>query len=125
MPTDYKYDRLPTTDEAAEKRRVPVRQEPTSDVRELHRRLAQDPRFNPPTPSPWKRLALIVFLFILLWAGLKLRLNALDYGAEEAKVVHATRYSKDYKFRPAASPVITEQLKDGRVRLRGAQPTIR
>lgn len=35
------------------------------------------------------------------------------------------RYSKDYKFRPAASPVITEQLKDGRVRLRGAQPTVR
>lgn len=33
------------------------------------------------------------------------------------------RYSKDYKFRPAASPIITETLKDGRVRLRGALPT--
>ena len=32
------------------------------------------------------------------------------------------RYSKDYKFRPAASPVITEYLKDGRMRLRGALP---
>ena len=32
------------------------------------------------------------------------------------------RYSKDYKFRPAASPVITETLKDGRTRLRGALP---
>jgi hypothetical protein len=32
------------------------------------------------------------------------------------------RYSKDYKFRPAASPVITEILKDGRMRLRGALP---
>ena len=31
------------------------------------------------------------------------------------------RYSKEYKFRPAASPIITERLKDGRVRLRGAQ----
>lgn len=30
------------------------------------------------------------------------------------------RYSKDYKFRPAASPVVTERLKDGRIRLRGA-----
>lgn len=30
------------------------------------------------------------------------------------------RYSKDYKYRPAASPVITERLKDGVVRLRGA-----
>jgi hypothetical protein len=33
------------------------------------------------------------------------------------------RYSKEYKFRPAASPIITETLKDGRVRLRGAAPT--
>jgi len=33
------------------------------------------------------------------------------------------RYSKEYKFRPAASPIITETLKDGRVRLRGALPT--
>jgi hypothetical protein len=32
------------------------------------------------------------------------------------------RYSKDYKFRPAASPVVTEHLKDGRMRLRGALP---
>ena len=32
------------------------------------------------------------------------------------------RYSKDYKFRPAASPIITEILKDGRMRLRGALP---
>jgi hypothetical protein len=30
------------------------------------------------------------------------------------------RYSKEHKFRPAASPIITERLKDGRVRLRGA-----
>lgn len=33
------------------------------------------------------------------------------------------RYSKDHKFRPAASPVITETLRDGRVRVRGAHPT--
>ena len=30
------------------------------------------------------------------------------------------RYSDEYKYRPAASPVITEYLKDGRIRLRGA-----
>lgn len=36
----------------------------------------------------------------------------------------ACRYSKEYKFRPAASPIITERLKDGRTRLRGAQPTV-
>lgn len=29
-------------------------------------------------------------------------------------------YSDEYKYRPAASPVITEYLKDGRIRIRGA-----
>jgi hypothetical protein len=29
-------------------------------------------------------------------------------------------YSEEYKYRPAASPVITETLKDGRLRIRGA-----
>ncbi|PIL32353.1 hypothetical protein GSI_05599 [Ganoderma sinense ZZ0214-1] len=120
MPADeYQYERIPTTDE---KRKFP-REEPTSDVRELHRRLAQDPRFNPPTPSPWKRIALIVFLISLLYLGLKLRLNAIQKLETEPSVVHANRYSKDFKYRPAASPIITERLKDGRTRLRGAVPT--
>jgi len=30
------------------------------------------------------------------------------------------RYSEEFKYRPAASPVITETLKDGRLRIRGA-----
>jgi len=29
-------------------------------------------------------------------------------------------YSDEFKYRPAASPVITEYLKDGRIRIRGA-----
>jgi hypothetical protein len=33
------------------------------------------------------------------------------------------RYSKEHKFRPAASPVITHTLKDGRIRVHGAGPT--
>lgn len=32
------------------------------------------------------------------------------------------RYSDEHKYRPAASPVITETLADGRIRLRGANP---
>ena len=32
------------------------------------------------------------------------------------------RYSEEFRYRPAASPVITEYLKDGRIRLRGASP---
>jgi hypothetical protein len=31
------------------------------------------------------------------------------------------RYSNEYRFRPAASPVITEQLSDGRTKIRGAR----
>ncbi|RDX46292.1 hypothetical protein OH76DRAFT_1356346 [Lentinus brumalis] len=120
MSTDYHYERLPTSDE---KRRIP-RQEPTSDIRELHRRLEQDPRFNPPTPSAWKRIALVIFMLALFWLGLKMRLNAIEQ-TTDPKVVHAQRYSKEYKFRPAASPVITEKLKDGRTRVRGAAPTFR
>jgi hypothetical protein len=29
-------------------------------------------------------------------------------------------YSEEFRYRPASSPIITEYLKDGRVRLRGA-----
>jgi hypothetical protein len=39
---------------------------------------------------------------------------------------HANRlssYSREHKFRPAASPVITESLSNGKTRLRGATPT--
>lgn len=50
-----------------------ARQEPTSDINELHARLHADPRFNPPTPSVWKRIALLVFAFSLLWLGMTLR----------------------------------------------------
>lgn len=38
------------------------------------------------------------------------------------QIVHAHRYSKQYKFRPAASPVITETLKDGRTKVFGGRP---
>ena len=37
-------------------------------------------------------------------------------------VIAFCRYSKEHKYRPAASPIITETLKDGRIRLRGAIP---
>lgn len=33
------------------------------------------------------------------------------------------RYSDEHKFRPAASPIITETMKDGRLKVRGAGPT--
>jgi hypothetical protein len=36
--------------------------------------------------------------------------------------VDGGRYSNEHKFRPAASPIIKEKLKNGKVRLRGANP---
>ncbi|KAJ7758313.1 hypothetical protein B0H16DRAFT_1313977, partial [Mycena metata] len=77
-----------------------------------------DPRFVMPTPAPWKRAAFLVLLVFCFWLAFQIK-------GERAKpkVVHANRYSKQYKYRPAASPIVTETLKDGRVRVRGAAPT--
>ena len=49
------------------------RLEPTSDINELHARLRADPRFNPPTPSLWKRVALLIIVCVLFWLGFHLR----------------------------------------------------
>lgn len=94
--------------------------EPTDDVEVLRERLEEDPRFNLPAPSIWKRVALIVFVFFIFWFAINMRMRQ-----SKPQVIHAQRYSSEYKFRPAASPIITERLKDGRTRLRGAAPTVR
>ncbi|KAG6835850.1 hypothetical protein H0H93_013960, partial [Arthromyces matolae] len=49
-----------------------------------------DPRFNPPTPSPFKRLALLVFVLLLFWFAFTLRAS-LWKGNREAKVIYANR----------------------------------
>ncbi|CDO75128.1 hypothetical protein BN946_scf185010.g53 [Trametes cinnabarina] len=125
MSSPYKYERLPTSpnQSSSDLKRRTSRDEPTSDIHELHRRLEEDPRFNPPTPSAWKRVALILFMIACLWIGFKLRTAVVE--TQQPKVIHASRYSKEYKFRPAASPIITERLKDGRVRVRGAAPSMK
>lgn len=61
---------------------------PTSDINELHARLRADPRFNPPTPSPWKRAALLLVVFALAWLAFTMR-KALSM--EPPEVVHARR----------------------------------
>ncbi|KAH9930079.1 uncharacterized protein B0H18DRAFT_995140 [Fomitopsis serialis] len=68
--------------------------------------------------SPWRRLALITFLLLSLWLVWAVRKHA-----NRPKIIYAERYSAEYKYRPAASPILTEILKDGRTRLRGAVPT--
>jgi len=63
-------------------------------------------------PSVWKRVALIGFLLFVLWVGFRLRLS----GVEET-VIHSERYSGKYKYRPAASPVITTHMPDGKLKV--------
>ncbi|EGO03183.1 hypothetical protein SERLA73DRAFT_129437 [Serpula lacrymans var. lacrymans S7.3] len=68
----------------------------------------------------WKRVALLLFVLFLFWLSWSIKPSSNT----QPKVVHASRYSKEHKYRPAASPIITERLKDGRVRLRGAHPSL-
>ncbi|KAJ7239166.1 hypothetical protein B0H12DRAFT_1136314 [Mycena haematopus] len=67
---------------------------------------------------PWKRGALLLSIVLCFWLAYQ-----LQHRTGTPKIVYANRYSKEFKYRPAASPIITETLKDGRVRLRGAAPT--
>jgi len=131
------YQALPSDDYDEER--------PTNSRRHIaeHIQLAQDPRFNPPIPSWWKRALLILFIVVMFWLSFSLRASMHRGG--RSQVVHAhryvlrssarrqdrvlttfpRRYSKQHKFRPAASPIVTETLKDGRTRIRGAAPTAR
>ncbi|KAH7103532.1 hypothetical protein BKA62DRAFT_695701 [Auriculariales sp. MPI-PUGE-AT-0066] len=70
-------------------------------------------RFDMNRPSVWKRIILIAFVLVLTYFAFTLR-----YGRDE-QVVHARRYSARHRYRPAASPVLTTVLPDGRVKVRG------
>lgn len=66
-----------------------------------------DSRFNPPTPSPLKRAALLLFVFGLFWFALKLRTTRLP---QPPLVFETERYFSGYtdcdacSQRPAAFP---------------------
>ncbi|KAL0958314.1 hypothetical protein HGRIS_000459 [Hohenbuehelia grisea] len=97
-------------------------------LQQLHEQGRRDPRFQPPTASKGQRVALLVFLAFLFWVALFMRRdiwNVLLQSESDAELraLEADRYSDDHMFRPAASPVITETLDNGYVRLRGAQRT--
>ncbi|KAF9016902.1 hypothetical protein BDZ89DRAFT_1117914 [Hymenopellis radicata] len=71
--------------------------------------------------SPLKRTILFIFVglaFAIVYSRLKAK--SLE---RQNKIVYAKRYSDAFKFRPAASPIITETLKGGGTKLRGALPT--
>ena len=100
----YAYDRLPTSDD--EKRRPSaVREQPTSDVHELHRRLARDPRFNPEPPSAWKRLALVLFL---LHAHRQPSISLVLHGfiAVERRMRHRAQCTRERAVRRAVCKVV-------------------
>ncbi|EJD49445.1 hypothetical protein AURDEDRAFT_112609 [Auricularia subglabra TFB-10046 SS5] len=65
--------------------------------------------------SAWKRAALLAFVFGLFWLAFRMRA-----APRRSPVVHAERYSRQFKYRPAASPIVTSKLPDGRTRIRGA-----
>ncbi|KIJ48781.1 hypothetical protein M422DRAFT_161909 [Sphaerobolus stellatus SS14] len=84
-------------------------------MQDLEERFRRDPRFNVPAPSKWRRIALVLFTVFLFWCALRMRA-----ARQQPEIIYADRYSKEFKYRPAASPIITERLKDGRIRIRGA-----
>lgn len=54
-----------------------------------HIQLAQDPRFNPPTPSWWKRALLILFIISMFWLYFSMRASM-----HKGQVLHAHRYAQ-------------------------------
>ncbi|KAJ9095639.1 hypothetical protein QFC21_005511 [Naganishia friedmannii] len=83
----------------------------------------QQQRHQQPKPRFLSSRALRRLLLLLLAVGAVVGFQQGWFGGRtKPKVIYASRYSDEYKFRPAASPVITETLPDGRIRLRGASP---
>ncbi|KAI0319163.1 hypothetical protein OF83DRAFT_1170433 [Amylostereum chailletii] len=93
--------------------------------RRLAQLAARDPRFNPPPPATWKRVALLIFIVVLFFLSFSLRASRHPKPKQAPEVVYADRYSEEHQYRPAASPIYSETLKDGRILVHGAQPTAR
>ncbi|ESK82180.1 hypothetical protein Moror_14460 [Moniliophthora roreri MCA 2997] len=75
----------------------------------------------PPSSSPTKRLLLFLAVGTLVWLAFFSKHS--PFVKKQPEIIYAKRYSKEFKYRPAASPIITETLEDGRIRIRGAEPT--
>jgi len=74
-----------------------------------------------PSGTGHRKIATIIAIIAIL---LGLLISTHQNAQSKPKVIYAKRYSKEHRFRPAASPIITETLKDGRIRIRGAEPTM-
>ncbi|KAF9262777.1 hypothetical protein L218DRAFT_1000337 [Marasmius fiardii PR-910] len=90
-----------------------------------HHEREEEVEYQPPPPPPrssfLKRSIWVVLIAVIVWQGFFSQ-NPW-FWRRAPQVIHAKRYSKEFKYRPAASPIITETLKDGRVRIRGAEPS--
>ncbi|ORX40693.1 hypothetical protein BD324DRAFT_611806 [Kockovaella imperatae] len=119
------YQRIPTSPSSSRPSSPRISRDSTGqeileeDDNDAHRplRASVQAEFNRPPPAWWKRAGIILFMLVLGW--LSIRLGTMK---KSPQIIYASRYSEEFKYRPAASPVITEYLKDGRIRLRGAQP---
>ncbi|KAH6903274.1 hypothetical protein BKA70DRAFT_1302053, partial [Coprinopsis sp. MPI-PUGE-AT-0042] len=78
-------------------------------------------REQPPPGISTRKILVAVSVLFFLWLAYAVRKHYVRK-ATQPQIIYASRYSKEHKFRPAASPIITETLKDGRIRLRGAVP---
>ncbi|WWC91605.1 uncharacterized protein L201_006551 [Kwoniella dendrophila CBS 6074] len=82
------------------------------------RRSVQE-EFNRPPPIWWKRVLLVIALIFMAWLSIWLGKKGMEE-SNKPTIIYASRYSDEHKYRPAASPVITEYLSGNRIRLRGA-----
>ncbi|KAG8850845.1 hypothetical protein FRB96_009582 [Tulasnella sp. 330] len=72
-------------------------------------------------PRKWRlKRSVGVLFFVLIFLVLFYKLFGKAVMPKKPVIIHADRYSKKYKYRPAASPVITEYLPGNTIRLRGA-----
>jgi hypothetical protein len=77
-----RYSRVPTeppaTPSGANEYEGESDDESSQFVEETGRNTAPplDPRFNPPTPSAWKRAALLLFIVFLFWLSVRMRMGA-------------------------------------------------
>ena len=74
MPSGDQYEQLPTSDP----------EDP--EIQAAEAAAARAAKFNPPTPAPWKRAALIFFVVGLFIIAFRMRT-----GPKQPEIVHAER----------------------------------
>lgn len=103
--SDQKPQSIPGTKEKLEsspegKEEEPLEEEedtepnPQAEFAAAEEKRLADPRFNPPTPSRWKRAGLLVLVFVLFWVAISMRKSMRN---APPKVLYANR-----SVRPAA-----------------------